>query len=489
MAGPLLVDADWSRGQIRDAPRQALPEGSLYNSVDFLLHQPGLAQKRGGSSYAGPAFGTGTYASCVAYAEFPGDPKLVGVDENGHVYTVTAGATTSVGVFGSTHGHIDTPKFRTGGGKNLLIFTNDDNSSPKTYDGTNLATPSGSWPAGRYAAVYKGRLVLGNTDANPSRLYFSPIPDITTTWDTTSSWLDTDYPITALAALQNVIVVFSQRRTQRITGTTPPPGTDFDLSPVGTIGCTDARSVLVYEGQVIFANPRGLFSTNGSSFTNITRLAGCEKYWQSLFTGYYSQTWSIATGVFRSFIVVSIINDSAALVDCLMFNIARSSWWRLANIKARMFASSVGIADELYYADRAAPRITSLSGMFSPAAGNKNDADGSAVLPVLETRLLGAGPTLKHFGHGHVSMDMQDAASDNPVLAVSVAPGLEAPTFTAVAESPLAESDGNRRSRFTVGKVAQGVTVRFQQTNASAKTELYAVELETRGLPVQAGGQ
>ena len=76
---PQDVTADWSKGMVRDAPRTSLPENSVYDSRDFLLHQPGLMQKRGGTSYAGPALTSATYCQNVAYAEFPSGSKLVAI--------------------------------------------------------------------------------------------------------------------------------------------------------------------------------------------------------------------------------------------------------------------------------------------------------------------------------------------------------------------------------------------------------------------------
>ena len=74
-------------------------------------------------------------------------------------------------------------------------------------------------------------------------------------------------------------------------------------------------------------------------------------------------------------------------------------------------------------------------------------------------------------------------------MAVSVAPGVEATTFTAVAESPASENSDATRQRFTVGQVSQAVNVRLTQTNASSKTEVYSLEVEERALTPVAGGQ
>lgn len=485
-----LIEADTSRGIVRDAPRTAIPQGSVYDASDFLLHQPGLVQKRGGTSYAGPALTGGTYAAAVAYAEFPAGSKLCAIDERGHLFTVTSGATTDISTLGATFLPLDRPKVRIGGGKNLLIIpSNDGATGPKYYDGAAVGNLAATAPAGKFVEVYKTRVVLGNVSANPNRLYFSPTPDPTTAWDTTNSWIDFDYPITGLAATHNMLLVFSQGHTERLIGSTPPPGSDMDRSPIGTVGCTDARSIVVQENNVMFANTRGVFLTNGAGFASLTDEGLIASYWQSLFSGYDPTTWTIAAGIYRTFYIVSIIDNNGTLAATLMCNVPRRAWWRLTNIKARMFSQAVGAAEELYYADRATNRVGTLSGILSPASANKNDADGTAVTPTLTYRMQGQGTGVKAFGHGQLTYDMRDASADNPTLAVTVAPGVEATTFAAVAESPLAETSDAIRSRFTVNKDSQGITVKLAQTNASSKTEVYALEVESRPYWQAAGGQ
>lgn len=488
---PYEVEADWSRGIVRDAARTALPDSAVYDAADFLLHRPGIAEKRGGTAYAGPAMTGGAYAAAVAYAPFASGAKLIGISESGHahMYEIAAATTTDRATLGAGFPPVDTPKFRVD--KLVIPASNGTTAPQKAYlsAGTLAAAAlGGSPPAGKFCEVYKTRVVLGGVSANPNYSYFSPTPDIETAWDTTNSFIAHDNAVTGYAALHNALLIFSEGTTERIIGSTPPPGSDMDRARVGSIGCTDARSIIVRENNAIFANGDGVWLTNGAGFASLTTEGGIESYWQSLLSGYDRTTWSIAAATFRSFYMVTILNG-ATLVATLMCNVPRRAWWRLTNIKALMYAPAVGAQSELYYSDRATNRVTKLSGIFSPAAGNKNDADGTAVTPSMDLKLIGAGPGLKHFGFGRISYDMRDAAADNPTLAVTVAPGLEATTYAAVTESPLAETSDNTRSRITVAKVSQAVNVKLAQSNASSKTELYALEVEQRALPGVAGGQ
>ena len=461
-----------------------MPEGSVYDSQDFLLHQPGIAQKRGGTSYAGPAMGTANYAATVTYAEFPAGNQLIAIGDDGHFYKVTSGTTTDVATLGSGFPPLQTPVLRIGGTSRLVVPASDGTTAPKSYDGTTVANLGGSPPAGKYAAVYATRLVLGNTSANPNRLFFSPTPDITATWDTTNSWIDCDYAITGLAAMSNALLVFSQSHTERITGFTPPPGADMSRATVASIGCSDARSIAVRDNTVIFANPRGVYLTSGAGFNSLTDEGGMQSYWQSIMAGYDPSTFTIASGLWGPYLFVTVMNGSS-LVDSLVCNIARRAWWRLTNWPARMYGSALGKTEELYYADRSTARVVQTSGIWSPAAGNKNDANGTAVTPQLTTMGLGLGPFLKHVGHCRIGYDMRDAASDNPTLAVSVATGVEATTFNAVPESPIGKTTDQTRKRCSINKVAQLYTVKFVQSNPSSKTEIYTVDFDRRYLDLE----
>jgi hypothetical protein len=132
-------------------------------------------------------------------------------------------------------------------------------------------------------------------------------------------------------------------------------------------------------------------------------------------------------------------------------------------------------------------RLVKFSGILSPASGNKNDANGTAVTPQLQFRMSGTGVGQKVYGDGHLTYDMRDAATDNPTLAVQVSTGIEADgAFTAVAESPLAATTTSKRKRFTVSKDAQAVNVKVAQTNASAKTEVYLLEVDQRQFELEA---
>lgn len=483
-----VVEAHFDRGMIRDAARVTIPNGGIYDAADFLLNKPGVAQKRGGTSYAGPALTAATYAANVFYAPFS-TPQIVSVGDNGHLYKVTSGATTDVATLGAGWPGRHRPILVTSAGTKLVVLPNSDGTTaPKRYNGAAVATLGGTPPAGITGAVYKSRLVLGNVANNANRLYFSQIPDVEATWDTANSYIDCDNDISGLAALHNALIIFSRDHTEAIVGSTPPPNSDMDRKPIGSIGCTDARSIVVQEGQAIFSNPRGVYLTNGASFASLTTEGHIESYWQSLFSGYDPATWVISAGILRSYLFVTVLNAAGTLVTSLMCNVPKRAWWRNTNMAAAMYASAADANDELYYADRSTNRVVQMSGIFAPAASNKNDANGTAVAPSIEFRAIGDSTSVKSFGFGRVTYTMTDAASDNPTMAVTVKTGVDADTSSTPTGSPLPETTIKSRARFTIGKNAQAVTIALAQTGASAVTEINALEVEQRSHPLSQEG-
>src|SRR5262245_45358553 len=85
------TQGDWERGMVGDAPRTGLAEGGVFNSIDFLLHEPRMIMKRAGTSYAGPAMTSATDARALIYADYTAGSQLLAVGNNGHLYKITSG--------------------------------------------------------------------------------------------------------------------------------------------------------------------------------------------------------------------------------------------------------------------------------------------------------------------------------------------------------------------------------------------------------------
>lgn len=483
------IQADWSRGLVSDMPPSAMPPGSVVASNNLFFDQPGKGYKRGGTSYQGSVPGSDSSLSrWIAVANFSGNPRIIlGINSisiplGGYTYDVT---TTASNVGGADTG--DVPKFFVdrlivpAGGTSILP------APPVIYylsSGTvTQATMGGSPPDGQFCAVHAGRAVLANDTINLNRVWFSPAilgnPGSETTWDTTSAWVDTDHEVTALASMNGVLLVFSETNIQRIVGTVPPGTTNFNmqLQPLADVGCSDARSIASIGGNIVFANHQGIYLTNGSSVRSLTDKpdgTGISRFWRSNF-----DPRSVACGVFAdTHLFVSSRSSDMGLICYL----PRQTWWKVTGLNLNSFSflsgSSLNTASELYASGRSEARAFKLSGLFSPASGNKNDANGTAVTWSMTTRMIGEGTGVKRYGFSHLTYDMRDAASDNPTLALTVNTGIEEDTTSTPAESPLIETTTAQRKRFTVNKDAQAVSLTLAQSNASSKTEIYAIETE-----------
>jgi len=459
----------------------------MYDCVDFLPHMPGKLFKRGGWTLLTSV--TGAAGRSIGYLDLSTPEVLFvvsgGTPGPGTLYKHVSGVTTQV----STGALIPVQEMITllSGTTLVAILTSSDGSAaPQKYvSPSTLATVGGSPPTAKYAVAYKDRLWVAGGSANPQRIFASGLGTVDT-WDTTLDWIDVEEPVTGLAALPNAILVFSKDFSWRITGSTPGASPDLDRQPLGNIGCTDARAITYWQGNVIVCNPEGVFMSGGGAWANLTQRGGIDSYWHSLFSGYNLSTWVVSAGTFRTFLFVTILNNTLAEVATLCCYLPTLSWFRLTNMSALMYARGIGAQTELYFIRNTNARVAKASSLVNPQASNKADGDGTNVTCSLQTRLLFPGAQLQHYTDGWLLYDLRDAAADNPTLTVQVAPGLSPSTFSAVPESPLAETTSPARKRLTLSAVSESLSVKVSQSGPSALTELYALMADVRILLAQA---
>jgi hypothetical protein len=489
------VEGDFSRGIVRDLPRSSIPAGGAYDAVDYLLDQPAVARKRGGTSYQSSTLGaTTTGVNFVAAPEYPTGVKVMGLGADGHLYDATTGSTSDIGAFGITT--LDVPKLYV---DKLVVTSSDGTTAPKKVTAPagvlTIASLGGSPPAGRLACTHISRIVLANSSANPNRAWFSPVPNVESTWDTSNAYVDFNHSLSAVASIQGVMLGFSAGATERLVGNTPPgtTGENMSLQPLGQIGCADARSIAPWGSYIVFASQEGVYVTNGAGFDSLTEKSdgtGILSYWRTQYATVQANSGFIAGGIVNRNYYFLTLGYGSTIVDTLVCYLPRKAWMRTSNIGCLMYAPALSGTDELYGATMSGQpgnRILKFSGCLTPASGNKNDANGTAVTPQMQFRMSGQGVGLKAYGDGHLTYDMRDAGTDNPTMAVQLSTGIEAEgSFTAVSESPLAKTTASTRKRFTVSKDAQAVNVKIAQTNASSKTEVYLLEVDQRPYELEA---
>lgn len=136
--------------------------------------------------------------------------------------------------------------------------------------------------------------------------------------------------------------------------------------------------------------------------------------------------------VHRNHYFLPVLDSSAAVIDVLVCRLDRPSRTRVGTVfpwlrldghggAVTALAQRVGGQGAARQPDLLAAgsdgRVLSLSRFFSPAADVKNDADGTAPAPLLETRDYATGPgNLNHVLRLRVRYELVDAATDDPEL-------------------------------------------------------------------------
>lgn len=477
MANVTPLQRGYARGAKRDFPRDQMPPGSVWDLLDYIPNILGSPlRKRGGWGYGSNAFGAGSYAAALAFADFTGGSQLIGINDAGTLYTIapSGGAATSKGA-------ARVPVSRPFMHRNILVIPSPDGSaSVKKYDGSAApADLAATAPAGMYGDVFKDFTILGRISGQEQRLFFGPAGVPTAAWDTTNSYIDASFPLAGVAAMRNVILLFGSGRTERIIGSVPPPNTDMKRDPLFSIGCIDARSIAFYGDNVIWAAEDGIWMTDGAIPENLVESSGLLSYWIDLLSTYSSATWTVAAGVDRGHYVVSIMNGST-FVDAIALNVLGRSWFRISNLTARMFASSVGMQTELFFALRDEARIGKLSPIFAPTDSNRNDADGTAVLPSVETGFFSDEATMKRWHEAYLDYALY-APSSAPTLQLSYITSPDDTSYTTVAKT-FGEQDDVDRARVPLRFRGRGVAFKLAQTAASADTRLHELAVSVHGV-------
>lgn len=447
----------------RDFSRESLPKGGLWNAIDVVPNLKGQLRERGGWGNASDDIAattvTASYVIGGIYAPFAAAAKHVVFDEDGELYTIApAGTVTDVGASRTIR---QNPVFHR---DKVIICDDDGTTAPQKYDGSTIALLGGSPPAAIYSTVFNDRTILANTSANANRMWFSGAgsPE---SWDTTNSYWDFINPITGLASMRGAIIVFHKSQFSTLVGSTPPTvagGTgDFRANdPMYDVGCTDARSIAYWGDKVIFANPGGIYYTDGATYDDLTALCGVKQYWIDLAV---QDTYTISGGILRDHYFICVM-DGTTVVDAAMINLRRLSFWRLSNVDAWAMWRSMAAAEELYFGRRGAARVGKLASVFSPASGVKNDGDGDAVASVVETPYY-RGDSKRRWKAVYSAHYLQDYATDNPTVTVGYVKTPEDESYTSISTT-FSENTAEERKSLPLRLAAHGVGLKLTRANA-----------------------
>ena len=476
MAKRALLQSDYSRGNVRDVARHVLPARSGWKYTDYLVNHGAPLRKRGGWEYASPALSGANWVAAVAYPNFNAGAQLVGIDDGGDLWNIeSTSIATNLGV---AQVPLQRPVFFN---DTLIIPSANGVDAPHKYTGSGApATLGGSPPAGKYALVYKQRLIL----ALDEDIYFSDPLD-PETWDTANAVMHANDPIVGLAALRNAILVFSSTGTEWIRGSDPPPDTDMVQEEKFQMGCLDARSIANHGETVIWANGHGVWQTDGAALDNLIEIGGMRQYWDTLMESWTS-SYTFAGVVVRGLYILTIMNGDT-FVDCMVCDIDRRTWDFFDNFTGVMFATREGASEEAYMALRDEGRVAAISSIFTPSSSVRNDGDGTAVEPVIETMYYRSDPGGKRWRKIVIGNKLADSTNNARIKVdiITDPSSTDYETLTeddGVTEREIVPSLGLERSEMPVRRQADGIAFRIRQVGASDDTQIYDLEAEVRSL-------
>ncbi len=488
-------------GVISDGDAAALKDGQLVACTDWMLDRPGVAYKRGGSVQVGGDCGAQGNI-WVDVAEFPtlGQSEVLAWNTDLKLYRNVAGVWTATGAptaFGADTGYAPRMKpvivadpLNTSTGGMMMWGTAAGNHTPRVYEGDGAAVRAidvGSGldveEGGRYMVFHKGRLVLAASTNYENRMWFSPdiVTGVETAWDLTNSYIDFDHNITGLAALQNVLLVFSRDHLVRLSGTAPPPGGNMTQGTIANVGCCDSRSLATWNDSAIWASPQGCYMSNGTGVNDLTLEGGFKRAWRDAMSGYLEESDAVVGTAHGQFYIVSVQDAVTFVLD-----IPRRIWWEVDpnSGHANSMVSNPLTGNNLYVSD-GHPYVADWAPFFTPSASYRTDVGGTAPAASLTTRIIHGGSVgLKSFRDGRARYRLDSVSS---AATMGITSRSEADNSTFVTNS-LAEGLLRDRVQFDISGEAEGVQLTVTQTDACDLCELYGFEIDMRALPLSRGG-
>ena len=254
-----------------------------------------------------------------------------------------------------------------------------------------VVTTNTSTPKGKVATTWQSRFVLGNTASNPNWVHFLSQEwlsgmDTTPVWDPKAYW-ECNGDITGLATTRNSLIVFHEGTVERLRGTKAPgQGIEDDvwMEPlIGLGGCNEPHSIQYWNDNVLFADARGVYLTDGTTIRDITSQGGIGREWRRA----YDPAWRVAAGVvYDSYVIAMTDTANGLFKKCFVCDLYSRNWSVFNNIPFSSFVASVGERERLYGGGLDG-KVANLSTMWLEADPQNDTIDGNdiAVRPVLET--------------------------------------------------------------------------------------------------------
>lgn len=507
-----------ARAFARDFPRDNMPQGYLWDVIDYVpLVVDANLTGRGGWQWGSSVMGGDAIAGILG--SFTAGDKLMVVGADAQWYEVDQNSPYNA----TPRGAANIPKQHPVQVTNAIV----------NFDAAGANVPKvGSTPSGTFVAnsmdasaprlplgcSYKQYVVGGGATlgvngvaTTPNIVYFSYPGDPTRAWDANSN-IPTAKAITAMGALRAAIIVFHAGSVERIRGSTPPytgAGTSgYDMFAEGLfdrVGCTQPLTIAYWNDNCVFADEHGVHVTDGAVIRNLVNQGGILYYWRMLWGG----MTSVAGCTFLDYYLITVGRSDGSWTT-LICDLNKRQWFRFANLYVRSYiASSGGSGMERVWASMSGTkRLARIGPCFFPYTQGvtptfATDDDGKAVLPVLETpyyRMGREGRKRSRFAYlsydartatpiGQAKGELLDDEIEAPPLAppellATVTPVLEVgfvtnpmdPSYTI--QGSLPPTSNYSRFKLPVNRAPYGVAFRVRQTQPTIITRIYDLAVE-----------
>lgn len=473
-----------ARAFARDFPRDAMPQGYLWDVCDFVpeivsASLTGRGAWHWGSNPLGGDIETGILAAFMA-----GEQLLV-QDASGRLSQIDT-TTLAVTDRGAIPRGLQNPVEVF---ENTVWFDKDGASVPNLVGPAGGPTPLDATAAkAKYGTLWGGYLMTGNVPGHEDTLYFSPAgPVVTGPWDV-NSFQETATTITGLAAIRSMGLIFHPSTVERLRGTIAPNTAagdtgDLTLEPLfAGVGCPDARSIAYWNENCIFADEHGVQITDGAVVRNLVQQGGISYYWRPLYEGHTS----LAATVFLDYYIITIVGPGGA--DTLLCDLNQRQWFRFSNVPSVCFIGSGGTLgmERVWASIQGSGRLARIGPTFfpDPTMGLQIDDNGVPVMPEAETPWYRMGVEgRKRIRFAYLSYDARidsttEMATDTqpPVLDIGYIRSPQDPAYTQIGRLPA--TDAYTRFRLPVNQFPYGAAFQIRQSAQTSALRIYDFALE-----------
>jgi hypothetical protein len=519
MAKPVSILGD-VRGMARDYSLDQLPKGYVWDLVNYIPRRRGARlDGRRAWKFLTPASAMAGFVWGGYHAPFAAGTSLL-IAAGGNVYSVdpVSGAASSAGALfasGKQNGRMLRQRvyFADGAGAQKPKYVTRSGAIHTVGQVTGANAPAGS-----LLAVYRDRLLVSGNPASPQTVYFSPLesdttygPPSTGTWDPKSQY-DTSLAVTAIWPMSAQILCFHDGSIEKLRGTKPAQTLadgDFALDPfTDQVGCSDPASVVGWQENVVWAAPRGVYLSDGSTIRSLTEQGGISELWRTLYNQKRVGT-AVTAAVFLDLLFVSVLTDWDGSYPydlrpfTLVCDLNERSWYRFANMGMTAAIASQTDAEEVWWGSDGANfasnyqnRLARFSDMMftesevstrsagpllvTPTPVDQIDGNAVPMLPQIETGFLKLGPEgRKRFRNILVSHTTEMAAASPTTNKLRIGYRLRPypyVPFTTVGDIP--GIDGYKRYRVRLDKAGYGISVKVEQTIPTAISRLHDIAID-----------